>query len=358
MTLLSYIKRDREMDFTHWRYRLLHWTFGINPTSKEDSAMPGFMYTHYCPLFHITNILAIVFPLVFLIRFCVACIVITGKASKAVVETLFPFIQKPFQALVLYAQNKREAALKAYMATEQYAELQKQKIVSEEKARVVYLYDLHNGDLEYLKQYFLDGFKYLSVAEAVSIVQGLKDKEDKLIELHKLRAIADEARRKELAERMVFWIRFSQIFVKGLTTLVIGAATLGLVYSLYLIIPLIVSALVMVTVATWAFLGDFVSALMTVSLAGLFATAIKYAVLICLGLLGITAVIYGAIKAGPSVGNAIGRWFATPISIVKSIFNAGVDASVTGVESIFEFCIALYEDNCPTIKLGESEKKV
>lgn len=65
------IKSERVATPSSWRYKLLHWAFGIGPDrvwwdteGKVHSPLPHFLYTHYCPLFHLTNA---VFVLTFLL---------------------------------------------------------------------------------------------------------------------------------------------------------------------------------------------------------------------------------------------------------------------------------------------------
>lgn len=66
-----------KLSLSHWRYRLLHFTFGVKTTrgdidkAKEDGSrsvngLPLYLYKHYCPLFWLTNLFALYFPLLVL----------------------------------------------------------------------------------------------------------------------------------------------------------------------------------------------------------------------------------------------------------------------------------------------------
>lgn len=79
MNILQAIKSKRKLTFGHWRYRLLHWTFGEKATSPEKSTLPSFLYTHYCPLFHITNVLLLLSPVTFLLKLLVLSFSYIGK---------------------------------------------------------------------------------------------------------------------------------------------------------------------------------------------------------------------------------------------------------------------------------------
>lgn len=75
MSFSDFIKGDKKLTLGNWRYRILHWTFGVNPRSLEEAnqlagsaGIPRCVYTHYCPLFHFTNLLLCVLPLIILAR--------------------------------------------------------------------------------------------------------------------------------------------------------------------------------------------------------------------------------------------------------------------------------------------------
>ena len=68
------IFRERKLSLNHWRYRLLHWCFNEkNITRSEESALPQYLYCHYCPLFHLTNFIALFSWLILTIKVIVWC---------------------------------------------------------------------------------------------------------------------------------------------------------------------------------------------------------------------------------------------------------------------------------------------
>ncbi len=64
MNVWEMIKSDRKLSLNHWRYRLLHWFFCV----ESRYVLPQMFYTHYCPLFHMTNLIVAISPVVLLIR--------------------------------------------------------------------------------------------------------------------------------------------------------------------------------------------------------------------------------------------------------------------------------------------------
>lgn len=54
----------QKLSLKHWRYRLLHWTFSIRIDDWQKSPLPTYFYTHYCPLFHATNLLVLLIPFI------------------------------------------------------------------------------------------------------------------------------------------------------------------------------------------------------------------------------------------------------------------------------------------------------
>src|SRR5205814_97384 len=84
MSLIDYVKADRRMSVDHWRFRLLYWCFNVAPGTPPDrSGLPMFMFRHYCPLFHLTNLIAVLSPLIFALRIIFACSWFAGKTLHA-----------------------------------------------------------------------------------------------------------------------------------------------------------------------------------------------------------------------------------------------------------------------------------
>lgn len=60
--------KDMKLPYDHWRFRVLHWFHKIQPESPEDSRLPEYLYKNYCPLFHITNGIVLIAPVIMLWR--------------------------------------------------------------------------------------------------------------------------------------------------------------------------------------------------------------------------------------------------------------------------------------------------
>lgn len=81
MSLLDQLKKEKRLSLDHWRYRLLHWTFNVKNVDIDDlnlTGLPMFLYTHYCPLFHLTNLIVILLPLILLVRAAIAVIKVSA----------------------------------------------------------------------------------------------------------------------------------------------------------------------------------------------------------------------------------------------------------------------------------------
>lgn len=90
MSLLQSIKafkEPRELNFSFWRYRLLHWCFNEDAKTVADSKLPHYLYTHYCPLFHLTNFIGLFSPLILTIKVISKCWNTVGNISFTFAKT-------------------------------------------------------------------------------------------------------------------------------------------------------------------------------------------------------------------------------------------------------------------------------
>lgn len=108
MSLLEAIKGPKTLSFKHWRYRLLHWCFGINPSSPSDSDLPLFMYTHYCPLFHVTNMIALFSPIILMIRFVMFSTKTAAFVCVAIATPIVNGYVALWKALTINLPEKKE----------------------------------------------------------------------------------------------------------------------------------------------------------------------------------------------------------------------------------------------------------
>jgi hypothetical protein len=92
--LFARIKAERKLTLQHWRYRLLHWVFGVKIDHPDESPLAGFLYTHYCPLFHVTNLLALFLPFIALLKAIIWVCRVTGAGIGAACTVVKPLIPK------------------------------------------------------------------------------------------------------------------------------------------------------------------------------------------------------------------------------------------------------------------------
>lgn len=68
------LQRRKKLSLNHWRYRLLHWCFNVKADNNTpfSNNLPRCLYTHYCPLFHLTNLIAIFCPIILIVKVVIA----------------------------------------------------------------------------------------------------------------------------------------------------------------------------------------------------------------------------------------------------------------------------------------------
>lgn len=76
MSILESLKEEKKLSLNHWRYRLLHWCFNVKVDKNTPFShdLPKCLYTHYCPLFHLTNLIAIFSPIILTVKIIVAMV--------------------------------------------------------------------------------------------------------------------------------------------------------------------------------------------------------------------------------------------------------------------------------------------
>lgn len=128
--ILESIKRDRQYSFSHWRYRLLHWTFSVDPKTPAESPLPQMLYTHLCPIFHLANILVIFFPLIVFVKaiIWIAMIVVTiGAAVFQSAKSTALSIKKFFEKSEAAKKKARKTARQKFVAKIKDASLEERK---------------------------------------------------------------------------------------------------------------------------------------------------------------------------------------------------------------------------------------
>lgn len=339
MSILDSIKGTRKMSFGHWRYRLLHWCFNVkNPDPKNvyDTGLPKFLYTHYCPLFHLTNLIAILSPLILFIK--VTAVVVGAIAYGMSAIPWGEIREKISKALAWIKLPKREKA-----ETPAVVETPKRTKAHERRLAVEAICDTPTGrtfgDFWYTNS---DNYETLTREEVEAVFLEYMPKVIEARERARLR-------KERLRARLVFWTNFSQVFIKWFLNAFYFALTGGALYLLYVLAGPVSSGLW--SAACWVVDGigwlcsD--SGFFTILLTGL-----KYAFYFAV----LAGGLYVLARVGflQRFGEALlaGLKKLTPPFYLLGRFGAWVGGGFTGV---VEFVKMFYEENCPPIVLVTPE---
>lgn len=384
--ILEAIKGDRKMSLNHWRYRLLHWFFGINPATPAESSLPKQFYTHYCPLFHVTNLIALFSPFILCFKLGMVLVFWIGRAFFLLLAGLDAVANFGIRvSAILYARFKRpdrpapEVVVEREPTPEELAaraaakEREKAAELLKEKRRLAnYLIVKIKEDRENASsfQYFWcdNQFRFYGMAQndaqAVwdEYAQRVKEAQEKY-----------EARRKKYQAMMVWWVNFSRIFIKG---------ALNLIYAVLACLVLYATVFYVIPFLLWGGgkILEFAYYLITMDWMGIFGSFLSF----CGWLLywtfnigGFIAVVAGAcflIKKSaprfqpyfqPVVDRAFNVSFKAYDTSISAILPplaavAGVFKGCTGffkglVVGMIEFVAVFYEENCPVVQIVSDE---
>jgi hypothetical protein len=326
MSILDSIKEERKLSFNHWRYRILHWAFNTDPPNPKNldlicNGIPKFLYTHYCPLFHLTNLIALLSPLIlfFKVVWVVLCALyacldlIPWGSIKAFFAGFFP----PPKAKKVHSKPELTAEM-------------------ERRICIKYICEWHSDLESFLACYC---FTLLSKEDVINTYNEY---------MHKVLRAREEAelRKKKWRETIIFWTNFSQVFIKWALNLVylgLAAILLGLVYLIaYPVFSFIcwVPGFVL-----WLFEDgvSWVIVWMTVKL--LFWSTIVMGVISVLVRTGIAGKFFANVFHGL-------KYIMPPTYIVTVPFNWIVQSGVNAIEFIAMF----YEENCPPVTIISEEE--
>lgn len=224
MSIVELIKSERKMSFNHWRYRLLHWSFGIEPSKPEESKLPRFLYTHYCPLFHLTNILLLVLPIVLLAKGIWGVVNYLGEKLHCLLEGLDEWFVTRFPP-----RPSPEVTL----------EMEVMQMLGRLEASAFQVFDKY-------WEYFALRHKHLTREQAevkhAELLQQLKDA-----------IAAKKEEEKQFKDSITYWINFSRVFFRCGLFFLYALIAFCLVYFLWRLL-LVVSAIVLL-IATVAMLA-------------------------------------------------------------------------------------------------------
>lgn len=301
--MLEYIKEDRSLSFSNWRYKILHWFLGVNPKNVQEATerdeVPRMFYTHYCPLFHLSNLIAIFLPLVVLIK------IVFGIIGK---------LHSFYQDYKLLKNNKIPDP---------------PTLVESERKLFLQLMKKHpDSTFEYIWFRLVDEITIGSPTLSQTEAQAFYEKHIELIRQ------TLQIKREKAAKRrnnIVFWVNFSRVFIKGLLNIFYLGLALGMLWCLWSNKDNIISVLF----AVWNF--DVLASFLWVTL-------------MILKLSLVFTVIYFIVRFS---SEKLGPIFKPVFDIYRGIVNY-IGSKVCDVG---DFISVFYEENCPAINIISEEEE-
>lgn len=332
MSILDSIKGTRKLSFNNWRYRLLHWTFNVknpDPKNPASTGMPKFLYTHFCPLFHLTNLIAILSPIILFIK--IMCIVF--KAFVAGVKAI------PFK-------NVTKRLPKFKFSTDIDKSSIKHKRTPDIEAKAVVNFCCEWGyevDDSFDRFWYIHnsnfGFEELDREKVEAI---FKEYYPKVIAARKLSQIKKE----KLKERLIFWTNFSRVFIKWALNVFYFLLAAAVFYFMYLIAGSVWDFLCWFGNGIyWMFTDKDSLSFMGFMLGMVFVAISMIAIQVFLFRIGFMR------KFGDVLGDGLMK-LAPPFYLIGKFFGwIG-----RGWNNLVDFCKMFYEENCPPIVLVSEEE--
>lgn len=354
MNILASIKAPKSMSFKHWRYRLLHWCFGEKATTPEDSNLPHFLYTHYCPLFHLTNLIAILFPVILLVKIIGAIIWGVGKCCVYITEAIGAL---PWHKIENWWKRKFPPKAPRPRPEPSAEEIAAVALKEEKKHLLTYMLKEVTDDVSKLDALLEEGafenfwneyrYRFDKISEDVA-KEFYNTRMTKIVKTKKKVL----ARKEKMRQRMIFWTQFSEVFFRWTFNIFYICLAVFVGWLTIKYVPPIFFSIV--DFFKWIFTFDIMPFLKTVG-------AIAVRVIVVGGAMAI--LIYGFIKfrlvqkCGGAIGSSLlavsppfvllAGWAALPFKWIASAFCATI-----------EFVEMFYKENCPpiTIVSGEDEQ--
>jgi ABC-type multidrug transport system fused ATPase/permease subunit len=325
MSILDSIKGERKLSFGNWRFRILHWAFNVetpNQSNWQFTGLPRFLYTHYCPLFHLTNLIALLSPLILGIKF----LFLVGRSIAAVLDLI------PLERICSYFRKMLPSLPEKVVKTPVVT-------FEDDKKRLIVLICSGYTDFERLWAGHCFSAMSREAAEAV-----FNEYYPQVVAARK-RA---QERKEKWRQRIIFWTNFSRVFIKWAMNVAYFALAGVFLYILYAFSGIAWHGI------CWC----------AESLAWLFTDAISFSFLVFLGKLAWTfgvayVFIYFLLRFG--VFQKFVDVFASGISyITPPFYLVAVHFRwiKSGWNNICEFVSMFYEENCPPIKIVSETEAV
>lgn len=341
---LKMIKSEKKLSFSHWRYRLLHWTFGINPTSTHDSYLPSYLYTHYCPVFHLTNLMAVMLPFIAVFKVFWAVSKVVGYFAVIGLEMLCNVVDN---VRSIYKQKSKEKEV----STTELTEEQKAKLKKKEE-RYIYsiLIDAYK-DREKYPLYYKSVFNFevfFNDRNNNFVSMSREEVERKWTEVRDKILAAEEIakeKRELLKQRIAFWVNVSRVVIKSALNLFYVTLVLAIVYAVSVWgLP---AFWVVAKCVWWLTVGFFSFAWVVPVFQVLFSVGVMLAVIV-----GLSKV---APKVAPKVLDTV---VVTPWNIFVDANKSALNKFVDVCTCVIEFIEVFYEENCPPVTIvdeGEAD---
>jgi hypothetical protein len=350
VSILDSIKGERVMGFGHWRYRLLHWCFNVkNPDPKNpyETGLPKFLYTHYCPLFHLTNLIAILSPVILGVKVFVAVVAAFFGALAAIPWAAIA--ERVFKVIDWVA--KRLPERKAVEEGPAVPERPRVRTKGEERQFLINVLCDSGWDTFPPFEAYWSHNCYHFQAMTQPEVQAVYDEWVARINAARLKR---KERKDRLRQRLIFWTNFSRVFVKwAMNVLYIGLALL-VAYGVYHLAGPVLDFV------SWV-LGGLWWGLTESNFWGSVWWVVKYG-----GMLAILSVFVGGLMYGLLKIGFIERF---AVLLCRGLGTALMPAGFAwhllcrlfrwfgkGVVGVGEFVSMFYEENCPPIKLVSNEE--
>lgn len=324
----------------HWRYQALHWAYDIKKGQKHSDER---YYTRYCPLFHMTNLIAVMFIPILIFK-VIRALVMGTIAALSVVGTVMDrtvgvLVRKWIASRAQTRRSKQEEPAEQEMSTKEIRKRQKAAEIRElyvhlrGKDRATFFEDFNN--LRYCVR-----LNHVSTDEMKEIWEEEKDKYERA-------KVISDARRKKLQAKLVFWVRFSEIFIKGLLNTLYVVLAAAVAYGTYAFGWPIVATVAswIYTLAMWMWNTDYI-------LVGKF-------ILKCIsGIVSLGIVGFLGYKLGVPMAKKVAVSALPPVRLVRGVCVAFGTYVRDIVTSVREFWAMYYHNNCPRITVVKEEKAI
>lgn len=321
--LIEKIKGPKKLSFNHWRYKTLHWAFGINPKTQWHSTLPNCFYTHYCPLFHLTNLIVIFSPFIMMLKFAKSLLrafFTCCDVTKSIFSKLFTRKEKKRKILT----EEEKLAIKKQEAFEfikDYADYGHSKYVTLELFRIRHFSNLVSD--EEFSEYFDKCLKNLEKNRKKKLKQAEKD----LI----------------FKQRLYFWVNFSSSCGKFLINL--AYVGLGLI-SLFLFYNV-----------AYFFLTIPFALILDVAIVAMEVIIVLSCVLLAAGIFyKIVSWLQDLSFSYAHEDKHQDSKLAMTLDLIGSWLKAFGNYIDKTAESVSEFISSMYSNNCPPIILEEEGK--